>query len=150
MYPHQSFGVLPLYKMFSPSTNDENEAGFNGRTPGGFDHIMEEGGRDDMGMRTWINAPVTTRQDIDRFQQPSDYIDEWISKIRCQPHSTPLVLHRWGRTFPISLSCRGRNSISVVFVIQTIAIMMETNLFLIPSTACSSAIPLLCRICRDE
>ena len=30
MYPHQSFGVLPLYKTFSPSMNDENEAGCNG------------------------------------------------------------------------------------------------------------------------
>ena len=44
---------------------------------------MEEGGSDHMGMSTWINAPVTTRQDIDRFQEPSDYIDEWVSRIRC-------------------------------------------------------------------
>jgi len=27
---------------------------------------------------------VTTRQDIDHLQQPSDYIDEWVSRIRSQ------------------------------------------------------------------
>ena len=56
---------------------DENETGFNGRTPVGFYHVTEEGGWQDMGRSTCVNAPTKTMQDVDDFQQLNNCIDEW-------------------------------------------------------------------------
>jgi len=120
MYAHQLFGNLTTNQMFSPSMNNENEVGFNGRTPVGFDHVMEEGGRVDMGMSTWINAPVIIMKmtvSNSRMTTPMNGFQRF--DVRLLAHSTLLFFIVGGTPSGKCLilpSCRKINLISTVFV----------------------------------